>query len=174
MRAELTPQRLRALMEAIAQSAPRRAFRVFFVGGATAVIAGWRAMSVDADLFAEDDAVFRDIQGIKERLDVNGEFARPEQFVPPLRGSEGRHVFVEAVGRVSYYHYDPYSQVFAKLVRGLERDVEDARDFLKSGMVEPGRLRSLVEAIPDSAYAKYPSLSRAAATFAVDAFLARP
>ena len=171
MRDELTPQRLRALMDAIAQSAPRRAFRVFLVGGTTAVLAGWRAVSNDADLFADDDAVFRDIQGIKERLNVSVEFARPEQFVPALGGSEGRHVFVQTVGRVSYYHYDPYSQVFAKLVRGLDRDLEDARAFVRSGMVEPARLRSLVEAIPDSAYAKYPNLSRAAASQAVESLL---
>jgi len=172
MRNELTRDRLRALMAEIARTAPQRStFRVFLVGGGTAVYAGWRASSVDADLYAEEDAVFRDIQGIKERLNVNVEFARPEPFVPPLRGSERRHVFVETVGRVSYFHYDPYAQVLAKVVRGFERDILDARAFLKSGMVEPARLRALVEAIPASAYAKYPNLSRAAVLQAVEAFL---
>jgi hypothetical protein len=171
MRDDLTPQRLRALMDAIAESAPRRAFRVFFIGGTTAVFAGWRAASNDADLFADDDAVFRDIQGIKERLNVSVEFVRPEQFVPELRGRDGRHVFVATVGRVSYYHYDPYSQVFAKVVRGLDRDLEDARAFIRTGMVEPEKLRSLVDAIPDSAYAKYPHLSRAAASMSVETLL---
>ena len=78
---------------------------------------------------------------------------------------------METVGRVSFFHYDPYAQVLAKVVRGFERDMLDARAFLKSGMVEPARLRALVEAIPASAYAKYPSLSRAAVLQAVEAFL---
>ena len=94
------------------------------------------------------------------------------QFVPALRGSEGRHVFVETVGRVSFFHYDPYSQVFAKLMRGFERDAQDARELVRSGMVEPGKLRTLVDAIPDSAYAKYPRYSKALASRAVEAFLA--
>jgi hypothetical protein len=141
------------------------------VGGGTAVRAGWRASSVDADLYADEDAVFRDIQGIKERLNVNVEFARPEHFVPALRGSAKRHVFIETVGRVSYFHYDPYAQVLSKVVRGFERDMDDARQFVRSGMVDPRTLRDLVEGIPEAAYAKYPSLSRAAVARAVEAFL---
>lgn len=160
-------------MREIARTAPRaRAYRVYLVGGGTAVLAGWRTSSIDADLFCEEDSVFRDIQGIKERLNVNVEFARPEHFVPGLRDSESRHVFIETVGRVSYYHYDPYAQVLSKVVRGFERDLDDARQFVRSGMVDPRRLRALVEAIPASAFAKYPSLSRPAVVQVVDDFLA--
>lgn len=172
MRAELTRERLAALMRELARTAPRgKSYRVYLVGGGTAVYAGWRASSIDADLCADEDAVFRDIQGIKERLNVNVEFARPEHFVPALEGSAERHVFIETVGRVSFYHYDPYAQVLSKVVRGFERDIEDARRFVRSGMVDPAKLRALVDAIPESAYAKYPSLSRAAVEQAVDAFL---
>lgn len=44
--------------------------------------------------------VFQDIQGIKKRLRLNIEFARPEHFVPPLAGTDGRHVFIDRVGDV--------------------------------------------------------------------------
>ena len=47
------------------------------------------------------------------------------------------------------------------------------REFLRSGLVDPGRFRSLVGAIPDPAYAKYPSLSRPGVEKAVEAFLAQ-
>ncbi len=175
MRAELTRERLSALMRELARTAPRgKSYRVYLVGGGAAVYLGWRASSMDLDLCADEDAVFRDIQGIKERLNVNIEFARPERFVPPLKGSADRHVFVETLGRVSFFHYDPYAQVLSKVVRGFDRDLEDARRFVRSGMVDPGRLRALVEAIPRSAYARYPSLSRAAVEQAVDAFLRDP
>jgi hypothetical protein len=173
MRREVTRDRLRDLMREIARTAPRgRHHHVYFVGGGTAVLAGWRPSSLDADLFAEDESVFRDVQGIKERLDMNVEFARPEHFVPPLRGSEDRHVFVETVGDVSFYHYDPYAQVFAKVVRGFDRDLEDARQFARSGMVDPKGLRALVAEIPPSSYARYPNLSPQTVAQAVEEFCA--
>ncbi len=172
VRDELTRDRLRALMREIARTAPRgKAYRVYLVGGGTAVYSGWRPGSIDADVFSEEESVFRGIQGIKERLNLNVEFARPEQFVPALRGTEDRHIFIETIGRVSYFHYDPYAQVFSKIVRGFERDRDDAHRFVESGMVVPKALRELVAGIPDSTYAKYPSLSRPDVERAVDDFL---
>ena len=50
MRADMTRARLRELMREIARTAPRKGrWRVFFVGGATAVFSGWREASLDAD-----------------------------------------------------------------------------------------------------------------------------
>jgi hypothetical protein len=159
-------------MQALAKSAPRKgSYRVYLVGGGTAVYAGWRPSSIDADLFSDQEEVFRGIQRIKERLQVNVEFARPEHFVPELPGNASRHVFLETIGPVSFYHYDPYAQVLAKVVRGFGRDLEDAGHFLRSGMVEPERLRNLVAQIPDASYARYPTLSRAGVVSAVESFL---
>jgi hypothetical protein len=141
------------------------------VGGGTAVWSGWRASTVDVDLHGDPDQLFRNIQDIKERLDVNVEFARPEDFVPALGGSDDRHVFVEKIGDVSFYHHDPYAQVFSKVVRGFDRDLSDAESFVASGMVDPDRLRALVEAIPPAAYARYPALTREAVAAAVAAFV---
>ena len=53
-------------------------------GGATAVDRGWRDSTIDADLSASDDRLFAQVQQIKERLRINIELARPEDFVPPL------------------------------------------------------------------------------------------
>lgn len=173
MRKELTRKRLLSLMKELARTAPRRGrHRVYLVGGGTAVYLGWRRSSVDVDLCSDGDAVFRDIQGIKERINVNIEFARPEDFVPSLAGSADRHVFIDTAGSISFYHYDPYAQLLSKVVRGFQRDLDDAREFVRSGMVNPRRFRSLVAEIPESTYAKYPNLSRAAVEKAVDAFLA--
>jgi hypothetical protein len=160
-------------MNELARSAPRRGtYRVYFVGGGTAVLQGWRASTIDADLYSDKDEIFHDVQGIKERLQLNIEFARPEDFVPALAGSNDRHVFIETVGKVSFYHYDPYAQLLSKVVRGFERDIADAKRFLDSGMVDAGQFRALVDRIPDAAYAKYPSLSRDAVREAVDSFIA--
>jgi len=171
MREEVTRQRLSSLMKELARNAPRRgAYRVYFVGGGTAVYLGWRRSSIDVDLCTDQEIVFRNIQEIKERLNMNIEFARPEDFVPPLKGSADRHVFIDKVGTISFYHYDPCAQLLSKVVRGFERDLNDARAFIESGLVDPRQFRSLVAAIPDSAYARYPNLSRDAVEIAVEAF----
>lgn len=172
MREELTRERLVLLMRELARGAPRRgAYQVYLVGGGTAVYLGWRPSSIDVDLFSDQQRVFRDIQEVKERLNMNIEFARPEDFVPPLKGSADRHVFIDKMGSITFYHYDPYAQLLSKVVRGFQRDIDDARDFVRSGMVNAVKFRSLVKAIPDSAYAGYPSLSRAGVERAVEDFL---
>ncbi len=171
MRSELTRERLQALMQELARVAPRRGkFRVYLVGGGTAVYCGWRASSIDADLYSDTEKVFHDIQGIKERLNINVEFARPEHFVPALPGTVGRHILIESIPPVTFYHYDPYAQVFAKIVRGFTRDLDDARHFLDGGMVDEQELRALVGQIPGSEFARYPNLSREAVVTAVDGF----
>ena len=119
---------------------------------------GWRESTIDVDLYADDEAVFRDIQRLKETQQVNVEFARPEHFVPPLAGVADRHIFIATFGGVSYFHYDPYSQVFSKVVRGFRRDLEDAHRFVDVGLVEAARFREFVDA-------------REAILDAVDAFL---
>jgi hypothetical protein len=159
-------------MKELAREAPRRgAYRGYFVGGGTAVYLGWRKSSIDVDLCSDQEVVFRNIQKIKERLNINIEFARPEDFVPPLRGSADRHVFIDTIGKVTFYHYDPYAQLLSKVVRGFQRDLDDARKFIDCGMVDPNKFRSLVAAIPNSMYARYPTLSRNGIVNAVEIFL---
>ena len=51
MRRELTAEALRELMAELARTAPSgERFRVYVVGGGTAVLSGWRASTIDADL----------------------------------------------------------------------------------------------------------------------------
>lgn len=173
VRDRLTRESLRALMHELSRSVGKDGhYCVYLVGGGTAVLEGWRASSVDVDLHAPRDDIFRDVQAIKERLHLNIDLVRPEHFVPPLKGSADRHVFIETVGRVSFYHYDPCAQLLSKIVRGFERDLADARSFIKSGMVNAEQFRRLVRAIPDEAWSKYPRHSPPAVRQAVDEFLA--
>jgi hypothetical protein len=172
MRRSLTKEALRDLMREIARSAPRgAAHRVFLLGGGTAVLEGWRESTIDADLYVEEPEALHDVQRIKERVGVNIEFVRPEDFVPALEGSEDRHVFIETIGSVSFYHYDPYAQLLSKVVRGFSRDMLDAGKLVASGMVDADRFRTLVERVPESIYASYPALSPDAVREAVDEFL---
>lgn len=82
MRREADAERVRALARDLGRHAGQRV-RVYLTGGATAVLVGWRATTVDV------------------------------------------------------YHFDPYSQVLAKLERGLDRDLGDARAMRDHGLIEP-------------------------------------
>jgi hypothetical protein len=144
---------------------------VWFLGGATAVDLGWREATLDADLHASDERILAGIEKVKESLRINIELVRPEDFVPPLRGSDARHLFIETSGAVTFLHHDPYAQLLSKIVRGFRQDLEDGRRFLDDGIVDPELFRELVSTIPASAYRRYPSLSRPSVEKAVDDFL---
>jgi hypothetical protein len=53
---------------------------IYFTGGATAVLLGWRDTTIDIDVKLEGDAewLLRGIPALKEELDINVELASPE------------------------------------------------------------------------------------------------
>src|SRR4029450_3378118 len=64
--------------------------RAFLTGGATAVLHGWRASTIDVDVVfrPESDALLRAIPALKEGLELNVELASPAHFIPELPGWE--------------------------------------------------------------------------------------
>ncbi|HET7046603.1 MAG TPA: hypothetical protein VFI37_17285, partial [Gaiellaceae bacterium] len=66
--------------------ATRGEHTVYLVGGATAVLEGWRESTVDIDVALADpataDELLRALPAIKDELEVNVELASPADFVP--------------------------------------------------------------------------------------------
>lgn len=87
MRALVDADRIRQLMQALGRAA-RRPARVYFTGGATAVLEGWRLSTIDVDvkLVPDEDALMRAIPELKERLSMNIELASPDDFIPVAEG----------------------------------------------------------------------------------------
>ena len=133
--------------------------RIYLVGGATAVFHGWRETTIDIDLKAlpEPSGLFEAIQALKESLDINIELASPDLFIPELPGWEERSPFIARYGQLDFLHYDPYSQVLAKIERGHPRDLTDSTAMVASGLVDPNRLCDLFAAIKP-ALIRYPSI----------------
>lgn len=155
--------------------AVREDTRIYLVGGATAVLLGWRATTVDVDvkIVPDRDEVFRAIPALKEELRLNIEVASPDQFIPPLPGWESRSPFIVREGRVDWHHFDFYSQALAKIERDHERDRLDVREFLRRGLVEPQQLGRLFEQIvPD--LIRYPALNEASFRRRLNAVLQPP
>lgn len=168
MRALADDQRIHLFMRALGAASPAEA-RVYFTGGATAVLHGWRASTIDVDIriVPEHDALFRAIPLLKEELQINVELASPDQFIPVKDGWEERSPFVGREGRVSFHHFDLYAQALSKIERGHAQDVEDVQEMLNRGLVERGALRAYFDAIAPRLY-RYPALDPPAFRQAVD------
>ncbi len=158
MRDVATAERIREFARRLGAAIPNDT-RIYLTGGATAVLLGWRETTVDVDLkiVPESDEAFRAIPALKEELRLNVELASPDQFIPPLPGWESRSPFICREGRVDWHHYDPYSQALSKIERDHPRDQADVAAMLRRGLVEPGLLRRLFEAIRPG-LVRYPAI----------------
>jgi len=133
--------RLRSFMEALGAE-PHAPARVYFTGGATAVLLGWRPQAIDVDLklvpatAALEEAVRRRAR----TLEIDLDFLCPSEYLPELPGWEERSPLVGAFGPLVFHHYDLGAQVLAKLARGHAGDLDDVREILGRGLVEPAAL----------------------------------
>jgi hypothetical protein len=146
MRRPLDADRLRQVLHALGRSC-RGPGVLYLTGGATALLEGWRSATVDLDLKLDPEpaGVFAAIARIKEELEVNVELASPDDFLPELVGWRERSPLVGRFGQVEVRHYDPRAQVLAKLARGFERDLGDARAMLERRLVTCDALRAALE-----------------------------
>jgi hypothetical protein len=133
---------------------------VYLVGGATALLLGWRDQTIDIDLKLDPEprGIFESIAWLKERLDVNVELAAPDQFIPALPGWKERSEFIGRHGPVEFFHYDFYGQALAKILRGYRTDVSDAKALVEAGRVIPAKLKDLFEEMK-SGLVRYPGVN---------------
>jgi hypothetical protein len=131
----------------------------YLTGGATAVLLGWRATTIDVDLSLEpeSDRLLRAIARLKDELRVNVELVSPGDFIPLPLGWEDRSIFAAREGRLTFYHFDPYSQALAKLERGHAQDLEDVRALVSRGLVDPERALALFLEIESELY-RFPAV----------------
>jgi len=169
MRALAEADRIRQFMRALGEEA-REDGRVYFTGGATAVLSGWRPSTIDVDvkLVPEQDALLRAIPRLKERLQLNVELASPADFIPVAPGWEDRSPFIDRVGLLSFHHFDLYAQALAKLERGHALDLADVRQMLSRRLVDPGRALEYFARIEPELY-RYPAVDPRAFRRAVEA-----
>jgi hypothetical protein len=105
----------------------------------------------------EQDAVLRAIPRLKDELSINVELASPAEFIPLPAGWEDRSLQAERGRRLSFFHFDPYSQALAKLERDHARDRADVRALVRSGLVDPLRLGAYFEEIEPLLY-RFPAI----------------
>jgi len=139
--------------------AAHAAARVYFTGGATAVLIGWREATIDVDIGIEGDSgdILRAIPALKEALQINVELACPSDFIPALPGWRDRCRFVQREGPIDFFHYDFYAQALSKIERAHPLDLVDVNAMLERGLIERSLTRDLFARIEPELY-RYPAI----------------
>ena len=160
MRSETTPAKIEAFLKALGQRV-RGNGKIYLTGGASALLIGWRQMTIDIDLKADPEPqnFFEAIAELKNELDINVELASPDQFIPELPGWRDRSVFILREKQIDFYHYDFYSQALSKLERAHTRDQKDVFEMEKKGLIEKGKLWIFFQDI-ESKLIRYPAIDR--------------
>jgi hypothetical protein len=158
MREDADAAKVRRLMDELGRRA-RGPGRVYFTGGATAVLIGWRTSTIDVDLKLDPEpaGVFEAIAQLKDELAINVELAAPDQFIPPLPGWREHSRFIGKHGPIEFFHYDLRAQALSKIERGHAKDVDDVRAMISSRLVDPTELRVAFDAI-EPELVRYPAL----------------
>jgi hypothetical protein len=173
MRRKVTSATLRQFMEELAAAA-RSPGKVYFTGGSTALLLGFRDQTIDIDLKLDPEpaGAFEAIAGLKNRLDLNVELASPDDFIPAPADWRERSRHIASIGAVEYFHYDFSIQALAKLERGHAQDLEDVASFVRGGYVSPQELKSRFTQI-EPGLLRYPALDPLQFRKKVDNFLAQ-
>jgi hypothetical protein len=155
-------------MDAVGRAAGND-LKLYFTGGATAVLQGWRSSTIDVDILMipEDDCVYRSLPELKESLELNIELASPADFIPELPGWQDRSPAIDRRGRVTYHHYDLYAQALSKIERRHTQDEADVEEMFRRGLIDKKKLMELFEAIEPRLY-RYPALDPATFRRAVE------
>jgi hypothetical protein len=171
MRERVSAEALEKFMKAVGRAGNKNA-RIYFVGGATAVLLGWRETTIDIDLklVPEVNEILKVLPQLKEQLKINVELASPDDFIPPLPGWQERSGFITREGEIDFFHYDFYAQALAKIERGHSTDILDVREMIERGLVEPSRLLEFFSRIEDQLY-KYPAIDGKSFRTAVEQFV---
>lgn len=158
MRRLADADRIHAFMRELGRAAAAPG-QVFLTGGATAVLLGWRAATVDVDLklVPDQDAALRAIPRLKESLELNVELASPDDFIPVPSSWMERSPFIVQEGRLTFRHFDLASQALAKIERGHAQDLADVAEMLARGLVTRDRLLEDLVAIEPQLY-RYPAV----------------
>jgi hypothetical protein len=171
MRRRITVQTLKQFMQKLA-SAARSPGKVYFTGGATALLLGFREQTIDIDLKLdpEPEGAFEAIASLKNNLDLNVELASPADFIPAAADWRERSRHIASIGKLEYFHFDFSMQALSKLERGHAQDLEDVASLVRGGYVTADELsRRFAQIEPE--LLRYPAIDPRQFQQKLEAFL---
>jgi hypothetical protein len=150
--------RILRLMAALGAAARKRT-RVYFTGGATAVLLALRYTAPEAELELDpfDNDLLRVLVDLKHSIELRVKLACPAYSIPVPPGWERRSPFIARRGRVSFHHFDLYAQALAKVERGQADDMADVGAMLRRGFVDGARALKYFHRI-EPELSRYPAI----------------
>src|SRR5881628_3074838 len=105
MRLRVAIETLKQFMQELAAAA-RSPGKIYFTGGATALLLGFREQTIDVDLKLdpEPEGAFEAIARLKNQLDINVELASPDDFIPSAPDWRERSRHIATIGPLQFFH----------------------------------------------------------------------
>lgn len=127
--------------------------RLYLVGGAQMVYAGFRGQTEDIGYMIRLEGDHQEftsaVRALIRELNLSVEPAGPADFFPLPSGWEERSQFIGRYGRLDVFTLDPVSATLGKIERGSNRDIQDALSLVRSGIVElPEPTAAFEEVVP--------------------------
>ena len=122
--------------------------RLYLVGGAALVHRGIRpgqTLDIDIQVTVDPANLTAQIGQLKQRLNMNIEFASPADFMPLPAHCETRSQFIRRYGQVDAFSFDWYSIALSKMQRANRQDVVDVQLLFRQGFVEVRELDHLYQ-----------------------------
>jgi hypothetical protein len=173
MRSTVDPQKIEKLMKALGREALGSGC-IYFTGGASALLMGWRSSTVDIDIRLDPEplGIFQAIAKLKQELDINIELASPQDFLPQLPEWHERSILIGRQGQILFYHYDFTSQALSKISRGSYMATISSISRLYHKLFTLEKLRDCFNAI-ESELIRFPALDPDLLRNKIEQFIAR-
>ena len=85
------------------------------------------------------------IRTVANEMHLELEIIPISEFIPIPDGAHLRHRFLEHIGSISLYAFDPYTIAVSKLARGFEADLQDVLFMLRNNIIDLDQLEEFVE-----------------------------
>ncbi len=117
----------------------RQPGRLYLTGGAALIHRGIRAgqtLDIDIQITLDPANLTTQIAQLKQKMNINVEFASPGDFLPLPTQWEARSAFIQRYGQVDVFYFDWYSIALSKMQRSNRQDIIDVRLLVRQGFVD--------------------------------------
>lgn len=119
---------------------------IYLIGGSALSMFGNTRPTVDIDFHMDTEhELAAKIETLSAERNVFVDIIEMHEFVPIPAGQETRHVFIDQIGSLKVYMYDPLSIALGKLGRAFEEDIEDIQFMVDKEMITLKQLEDVVE-----------------------------
>lgn len=143
MRPNVDKQTIESFLQQLGRTF-RKPGRLYLVCGAALVHAGVRpgfTQDINIQVGGANESEFIiGIQRLIQQMQINVEFASPQDFIPLPSQWEAHAQFVARYGQIDVFYFDFYSIALSKIERGTTRDIEDVKLLVQQQRIELNEL----------------------------------